>query len=107
RLDAGALEPAGFVAARRTEGSGIDLETKNRSRKDQRVGAGRPRRLADRAHVAGIGRELAPDRLVRGLANEAHDVERVFLVQREIAAFRVARGAGDVDFEDIDRGFAD
>src|SRR5207253_2027041 len=106
-LDAGPGEAAKLVADRGPEGLRVDLETENGVRYDQRIGAGCLRCFADGNHIAGIGRKLAPDRLIRGPANEAHDVERMFLVEREIATLRVARGTGDVDLQDIDVGFAD
>ena len=69
RLDAGPREPAELVADRRPERVGVDLEAEDGVRDDQRVGARGLRRLADGDDVAGIGRELRPDRLVGGLAD--------------------------------------
>ena len=53
--------------------------------------------------VAGVGRELHPDRLVGGRADALDHVESVILVQREIAAIGIARRAGDVDLDHVDR----
>src|SRR6516164_807783 len=58
-LDARAREAAELVADRGAESIGIDLEPENSVRHNERIGTGGFRRLADRDHVPGIGRELA------------------------------------------------
>src|SRR5258708_34254827 len=80
RLDAGTRESAELVADRGPETVDVDLEAENGVRHHERVGARRFGRLGDGDDVAGVGRELAPDRLVPGPWGEAPYVEPMFLV---------------------------
>ena len=103
RLDAGPGKSAVAVADRWPEGLGVDLEA--RAMVLEIVNASAPAffgRLRDQVDLAGIGRELGPERLVGRTAYAAHDLVGVVLVQGKIAAARLARRARDVHLDHVD-----
>ena len=107
RLDARSRQAAELVADRRAERVGVDLQSQDRIGHDQRVGARALGCLRDRDDIAGIGRQLHPDWFFGGGADEPDHVISELGMQREIAAFGIARRAGNIDLEHVDVALGD
>src|SRR5437764_915285 len=102
RLDAGTRDAAIALADARAARLDVDLEPEDGVRHGDGIGARLFRRFGDRGDLAGVRRELGPERLVAHRAAELHHLVGRVLVQREVAAAGLARRAGDVELNRVD-----